>query len=1172
MNSLTKPIYTIGLGASAEGGQAVEKFILALPASFSDMLIVVQNLPTHQQTDLADKLTEISKFPVAIAEDGTKLKIGHVYVCPVGKFAKIEGASLRLFSADLGQYKHPIDEFFTSLAEEKKRSAVGILMASHSEDGAKGLQAVKHHGGLTIGAAIAENVAVETDLLMTQNDANSDDGALDVDQIMSFLETHRGQEVVDRSISYSENLELLHLLKIIIDEISIEGGVTIEELLGCLKERKKSLSYRVNSNYRKYVMSHPDEVGFIGRLIKERACAKLNRINSYNFSTLIDHWFRNFEGHQMKVWILGITDSWVIFQFAIAMYRANQRRRIPLNYKIFISDHDTDKLFKVNLNKLYSQDVLGLNVSDFKDYFDFGRHRLILKKEVASTLFFNTNQLGIDAPLSNLDAVVCNFKLSKMPAVQYQFAVKSLEFALKKGAYFYMSVEDKSFLAQPLGGFKTLHKVFKRLELYRVAGVNHNPTGEPVDKDKLLDRYIETLNIDAHEKLNQWFQEEFPKVINVGISYFSSSVELIKFNNSFQEYFPNFKFFPGKKINHFFPPNLLEILFLQLEALSEEEDQKFISHAMINHQATDIYLKAFFNDGKLLSFIICIMPTTLSKNSVAAMDLNKHGDYMHQVLRDELFETQLSADIIRKEAQKASTELHEVNEKLLLSNEEFQTANEELQSLNAELMTVNSEFHDQNLELRQLNADMLSLMRNSNIGTVFLDGELEIKRYSPLMEQFFGIQKSDLGRCYEDLAALHKALGLRSFLYGIISSREVYEDEIQLENKKWYLRKVCPSINEYSVAEGVVVTFIDIDELKKEQSKVQAKEKKLSSLISATSTCFTTVDLHGRITFCNKNIWNNNQRHLMGLNFIEVVEDLQIVDLPFLFKKVNLTGQNFTFDHHFDHRLYGVKHYTNVISPVIVGGHILEYSIISTDITEIIEAKTQLESSNADLERFAYIASHDLQEPLRTIINFAKLIEKNEDIADNAELKQYLSFIDQASARMSDQVQGLLEHSRIGRKRAYAEVDLVEMIQEAESDLSLKIAETQAEITYPESSVVIWGSGIEVKLLFQNLLNNAIKFRKKDVYPRIQIDVKNYASYVEVFVKDNGIGIAEKYHEKIFMIFQRLHNRADYEGTGIGLAYCKKIVESHGGKISVVSDGETGSTFIFTLPKYINNA
>ncbi len=230
-----------------------------------------------------------------------------------------------------------------------------------------------------------------------------------------------------------------------------------------------------------------------------------------------------------------------------------------------------------------------------------------------------------------------------------------------------------------------------------------------------------------------------------------------------------------------------------------------------------------------------------------------------------------------------------------------------------------------------------------------------------------------------------------------------------------------------------------------------------------------------------------------------------------------------------------------------------------------VQQRTQeLQSKNRELEQFAYVASHDLQEPLRTTTSFVHLFRKEYQGKIDADADKYLEYIVQSSERMKMLIRNLLDYSRLGQTKKLQQADCSQLLKEVLADLQETIHETGVEIQV-ETLPVLKVYPAEFKLLLQNLITNAIKFKKQGEKPRVRIGADNLAGYWTFAVSDNGIGIEKKYQDKIFSLFQRLHSRAEYEGSGIGLAHCKKIVEMHQGRIYVQSELGKGSIFIFTL-------
>ncbi|WP_207496734.1 PAS domain-containing sensor histidine kinase [Aridibaculum aurantiacum] len=226
----------------------------------------------------------------------------------------------------------------------------------------------------------------------------------------------------------------------------------------------------------------------------------------------------------------------------------------------------------------------------------------------------------------------------------------------------------------------------------------------------------------------------------------------------------------------------------------------------------------------------------------------------------------------------------------------------------------------------------------------------------------------------------------------------------------------------------------------------------------------------------------------------------------------------------------------------------------------------ELAESNAELERFAYVASHDLQEPLRMVSSFLQLLEKRYKEKLDVKAHEYIAFAVDGAERMKGLILDLLEYSRVNTSKEEREkVETNKIIEEVRLTYNNVLQETNGEIICDDLPNV-HGTRTQVMQLFQNIISNALKYRSAEP-PIINITYKKAGNYIEFAISDNGIGIDERFFHKIFIIFQRLHNREHYSGTGIGLAICKKIVERHGGKIWLTSTPGKGSTFYFTLPQ-----
>lgn len=238
---------------------------------------------------------------------------------------------------------------------------------------------------------------------------------------------------------------------------------------------------------------------------------------------------------------------------------------------------------------------------------------------------------------------------------------------------------------------------------------------------------------------------------------------------------------------------------------------------------------------------------------------------------------------------------------------------------------------------------------------------------------------------------------------------------------------------------------------------------------------------------------------------------------------------------------------------------------VNSSLEKKVQQRTvELESKNKELEQFAYVASHDLQEPLRTTSGFVELFQKQYRGKLDGNADKYLDYIVQASDRMKILIKDLLDYSRLGREKKTRQVDCNRLLVDVLADLDKILRDTGAHVA-AEDLPVIHGYPTELKLLFQNLITNSIKFRRVEETPEVNIRATKENGHWKFSFRDNGIGIENQFQDRIFIIFQRLHNRSQYEGSGIGLAHCKKIAELHGGRIWVESTPGKGSNFCFTL-------
>lgn len=372
----------------------------------------------------------------------------------------------------------------------------------------------------------------------------------------------------------------------------------------------------------------------------------------------------------------------------------------------------------------------------------------------------------------------------------------------------------------------------------------------------------------------------------------------------------------------------------------------------------------------------------------------------------------------------------------------------------------------------------------------------------------------------------------------------------------------------------------DITELKMAEKELRESELKYRTLFNSSPDSTILVGTDGNLMDVNlaaQEVAGLSKENLAGKHFTEL-NLLLDEEMPLHIKKVSqiLEGKSLKpYESRFIDRSGKVRYVETYLKALKKDDEIFAFNVIAHDITERKKAEEklkeiidELERSNYELQQFAYITSHDLQEPLRTIASFTQLLERRYRGQLDSDADEFIEFIVDAAVRMKEMIQGLLEYSRVGTQKVeFKEVNMNVELGQALSNLHALITKNRAEITHDPLPDVMADSDQMVRV-FQNLISNAIKFRKPGEPTKIHISCQIDKGNNEYMfsVADNGIGIEKEYKDKIFEVFKRLHAMGKYEGTGIGLSVVKRIIEQYDGRIWVESELGRGSTFYFTLP------
>ena len=480
--------------------------------------------------------------------------------------------------------------------------------------------------------------------------------------------------------------------------------------------------------------------------------------------------------------------------------------------------------------------------------------------------------------------------------------------------------------------------------------------------------------------------------------------------------------------------------------------------------------------------------------------------------------------------------------------------------------------------LRSRTAELESLLANAPIGFAFFDREHRFLRMNKALAEINGIpEEESLGKTIRDLLPMN-ALTVDPILDQVFETGHSVESEISGETPRlpgvtrFWLTGFFPVFAHIGAPLAVGGYVVEITERKRAEEAMA----RLAAIVEGAEDAIYSEDLHGIIQTWNAGaakLYGYAPHEVIGKHVSLLVPEEHRGELEELTRKMREGIQ----DHFETTRI--TKSGQRIIasltmSPIkdtagrIVGVSKLVHDITNRKKTEenLKETVRALERSNRELRQFAYVASHDLQEPLRNVTRYVELLSlRYRELLDD-KAKRYVEFAVEGAARIHALINDLIAFSEVGAQvREFKAVSMQAVAEEAVDNLRELIEQHDAEVTLATLPEIV-GDRVHLVQLVQNLVGNAVKFGRKDVAPQVRLTANREAGEWRFGVHDNGIGISSEYFEKVFVIFQRLHPRSEYPGTGIGLAICRKIVEWHGGKIWIESAVGEGTTFYFTIP------
>jgi len=507
---------------------------------------------------------------------------------------------------------------------------------------------------------------------------------------------------------------------------------------------------------------------------------------------------------------------------------------------------------------------------------------------------------------------------------------------------------------------------------------------------------------------------------------------------------------------------------------------------------------------------------------------------------------------------------------------------------------TNTQEPQSNTSLSDIEQKLALLIINTRESFVLVDKDFKIVTYNDEFEKQFinifhrQIKKGDSIINYSQVRPAQDLVEI----YQSVFKGESIESEVKLtlpDNKiHTFLIKYNPAYDESGNIFGAFVSTTDISDRVDDMERIKQSEGNLKTIFENTSEGFILLDINCSILAFNSKtkkytFFISENEMEVGKNLFEYVQKSRVVQFQEIIAKV-LQGETIQYERPYQRENSHITWIDFTITPVKEAGQIIGFCISLKDITQRVQNEValtelydklnrraeELTQSNAELESFAYVASHDMREPLRMVTSFLSRLEnKYRDKLDD-KAKQYIHFAVDGAARMRKIIHDLLEYSKVGKKEyKFEEIDLSKLLAEV-GQLNISTFNEKNAVLCWDSLPVIYGYRTPLLQVFHNIISNSLKYQRSEVHPIIKIVAEEHIDYWKFSVTDNGIGIDNQFLSKIFVLFQRLHQKDEYSGTGIGLAICKKIIESHQGKIWAESVVGESTVVYFTIKKIYN--
>jgi len=1228
----------VGLGASAGGLNAFKKLIKAIPENSGMAFVLVQHLDPSHESLLPEILQKVTSIPVLEISDDIKVQPNHIYVIPSNKMMVATDGVLLLTPRppkSKTERNLPIDLFFTSLAEVHQSHAIGVVLSGTASDGTRGLKAIKDYGGITFAQdeASAEYEGMPNNAVQ----AGVVDFILPPDKIpQKLLELTSiiiGDGSDEQNIPQQDEKGFTQMLSLLRTRMGTDFTYYKKTTIHRRILRRMAINKNEDpADYLKYLRENKPEQDALYQdlLIPVTSFFRDKKVFSNLCKSVFPHIVKNkTEGETLRIWVAGCSTGEEAYSIAICFkeFLGDNSTGLGERVQIFATDLSEPAIAKARIGIYTKLELDAVSPERLQEFFTKNNGSYQVNKRVRDMCVFAHHNFLKDPPFGKMDFISCRNVLIYMEPYLQKKALTTFHYSLNpKGFLLLGKSETTSGVPDLFVSAEKNDKLFTRKDGSGKFMLVASKRSEQILSQPDANPQTETIRTDFQKMADDIMLNKYtPAGVVV-----NEEMDIVHFRGSTETYLVQS---PGKPSH-----NLLQMakhgLAFELRNILHKAKKDLPAGKQGKQSVIKENIPLQIN-GKLhkISIEVLPLPNTIEPHYLILFHETQDSKLKPQNpksssktkkddndLRIQQLEQELAQ--VREDMRSITEDQEAANEELQSANEELMSGSEELQSLNEELETSKEELQSTNEELTVVNHEMIGLYeqvaaaRNYSQAIVenipepllVLDKNMRIKTANNTFYKTFRVNEQETeGRLIYDIGNKQWEIPeLRIFLEKILPEKSIFfgfevNHNFQSIGQRIMLLNAREITKETGGENLILLVINDITDKRIAEKNLEKSEVKFRQLADLMPQKVWTADAEGNINYVNK-CW----LEYTGLTY-EELKDWgwnKIVHLEDLTENIKHwkhsieTGQNYEMEHRFLNTEGIYKwHLSRGLAYKDEDGKIVMWVGTNTEIEEqkkqqegleiavvertykLQETNETLEGKNKELESFAYISSHDLQEPLRKIQTLSgRILEKeNQNLSDKG--KDYFQRIQSAAGRMQTLIEDLFAYSRTNAtERKFEKTDLNIIIEEVKTEFKETIEQKHAKIEATElcpAHIIAF----QFRQLMHNLISNSLKFSKPENPPYIIINSKiekgdvlnnemlsSKKYYCHITVKDNGIGFEPEYNEKIFQVFQKLHSKDEYEGTGIGLAIVKKIVENHNGIITASGELNRGATFDIYIP------